>query len=103
LKYSILLRGYGDHEGERTPLKLHIPRMFVFANRGGFAYYVSRLTRVPALAPLRFESPQKAKTKKALLLFCSRAFLVWRPQGDSNPRRRRERAVSWARLDDRDL
>ena len=28
---------------------------------------------------------------------------MWRPQGDSNPRRRRERAVSWARLDDRDL
>ncbi len=22
--------------------------------------------------------------------------LNWRPQGDSNPRRRRERAVSWA-------
>ena len=29
--------------------------------------------------------------------------MFWRPQGDSNPRRRRERAVSWARLDDRDL
>ncbi len=29
--------------------------------------------------------------------------MLWRPQGDSNPRRRRERAVSWARLDDRDL
>lgn len=28
---------------------------------------------------------------------------MWRPQGDSNPRRRRERPVSWARLDDRDL
>ena len=27
----------------------------------------------------------------------------WRPQGDSNPRRRRERAVSWARLDDGDF
>ncbi len=26
----------------------------------------------------------------------------WRPQRDSNPRRRRERAVSWARLDDGD-
>ncbi len=33
----------------------------------------------------------------------SEAFFNWRPQGDSNPRRRRERAVSWARLDDRDL
>src|SRR5579884_3258907 len=27
---------------------------------------------------------------------------VWRPQGDSNPRYRRERAVSWAGLDDGD-
>jgi hypothetical protein len=26
----------------------------------------------------------------------------WRPQGDLNPCRRRERAVSWARLDDGD-
>ena len=30
-------------------------------------------------------------------------FFIWRPQGDSNPRRRRERPVSWAGLDDRDL
>jgi integrase len=29
-------------------------------------------------------------------------FLKWRPQGDSNPCRRRERPVSWARLDDGD-
>ncbi len=28
---------------------------------------------------------------------------VWRPQGDSNPRYRRERAVSWAGLDDGDV
>ena len=27
----------------------------------------------------------------------------WRPQRDSNPRRRRERPVSWARLDDGDV
>lgn len=27
----------------------------------------------------------------------------WRPVGDLNPCRRRERAVSWARLDERDL
>ena len=27
---------------------------------------------------------------------------IERPQGDSNPRRRRERAVSWAGLDDGD-
>ena len=27
----------------------------------------------------------------------------WRPQGDLNPRRRREKAVSWARLDDGDV
>jgi hypothetical protein len=27
----------------------------------------------------------------------------WRPQGDSNPRYRRERAVSWAGLDDGDM
>ena len=26
----------------------------------------------------------------------------WRPQGDSNPCRRRERPVSWTRLDDGD-
>ena len=35
--------------------------------------------------------------------FSGRGYWFWRPQGDSNPRRRRERAVSWARLDDRDL
>ena len=29
-------------------------------------------------------------------------FLFWRPQGDLNPRRRRERAVSLAELDDGD-
>jgi hypothetical protein len=28
--------------------------------------------------------------------------LLWRPQGDSNPCRRRERPVSWAGLDDGD-
>ena len=28
---------------------------------------------------------------------------VWCPQEDLNLRRRRERAVSWARLDDRDV
>ena len=28
---------------------------------------------------------------------------IWCPHGDLNPSRRRERAVSWARLDDRDL
>ena len=27
---------------------------------------------------------------------------IWRPQGDSNPCRRRERPVSWAGLDDGD-
>ncbi len=27
---------------------------------------------------------------------------VWRPQGDSNPRRQRERLVSWTWLDDGD-
>ncbi len=31
------------------------------------------------------------------------AFLLWRPQGDSNPCRRRERPVSWAGLDDGDM
>lgn len=29
--------------------------------------------------------------------------LSWRPLGDLNPRRRRERAVSWAGLDEGDL
>ena len=29
-------------------------------------------------------------------------FIEWRPQGDLNPCRRRERPVSWARLDDGD-
>ena len=28
---------------------------------------------------------------------------TWRPQRDSNPRRRRERPVSWTGLDDGDL
>ena len=40
------------------------------------------------------------------LITSFRSFLEtekWRPQGDSNPRRRRERAVSWARLDDGDF
>ena len=33
-----------------------------------------------------------------------RSFLFyWRPLGDSNPRRRRERAVSWAGLDEGDM
>lgn len=32
-----------------------------------------------------------------------RSRINWRPQRDSNPRRRRERPVSWARLDDGDL
>ena len=30
------------------------------------------------------------------------SLIIWRPQGDLNPRYRRERAVSWARLDDGD-
>ena len=34
----------------------------------------------------------------------SKAFIFkWRPQGDSNPCRRRERPVSWTGLDDGDL
>jgi hypothetical protein len=50
---------------------------------------------------LRFESSWRNMKKP----FCKAEglFHIWRPQGDSNPRRRRERAVSWARLDDRDL
>ena len=40
---------------------------------------------------------QKALKKKA-----DRAFLLWRPQPDLNRRRCRERAVSWAGLDDGD-
>ena len=31
------------------------------------------------------------------------SLINWRPQRDSNPRRRRERPVSWARLDDGDV
>ncbi len=31
------------------------------------------------------------------------SLICWRPQGDSNPRYRRERAVSWAGLDDGDV
>jgi hypothetical protein len=33
---------------------------------------------------------------------CNPLILLWRPQGDSNPCRRRERPVSWAGLDDGD-
>ena len=44
-----------------------------------------------------------AQKKKPFPISRKRIFPMWRPQGDSNPRRRRERAVSWARLDDRDL
>ena len=34
---------------------------------------------------------------------CESGFEIsWRPQGDLNPCRRRERPVSWARLDDGD-
>ena len=40
---------------------------------------------------------QKATFSADSLLF------YWRPQGDLNPCRRRERAVSWARLDDGDI
>lgn len=35
--------------------------------------------------------------------FLPRLFNVWRPLGDLNPRRRRERAVSWAGLDEGDM
>ncbi len=35
-------------------------------------------------------------------LLVSARFYKWRPQGDLNPCRRRERPVSWTRLDDGD-
>lgn len=40
--------------------------------------------------------------EKAWQHSCCQAFKMWRPQGDLNPCRRRERPVSWARLDDGD-
>ena len=61
------------------------------------------LTRSSASVPLRsirFESAKHGETKNPAAK--AAGFYCWRPQRDSNPRRRRERAVSWARLDDRD-
>ena len=43
------------------------------------------------------------KHTKALPQFVKGLSTIWCPHGDLNPSRRRERAVSWARLDDRDL
>ena len=42
------------------------------------------------------------KHTKALPQFVKGLSTIWCPHGDLNPSRRRERAVSWARLDDRD-
>ena len=42
----------------------------------------------------------QSKTKKEPLKAAQ--CIYWRPLGDLNPRRRRERAVSWARLDEGD-
>ncbi len=42
-------------------------------------------------------------TKKAPEKKFSPGLSVWRPLGDLNPRRRRERAVSWAGLDEGDV
>ena len=62
----------------------------------------------------RFSSTMARRTrtppKKEVLGFwsnCGQSFEVegenWRPQRDLNSRRRRERPVSWARLDDGDV
>ena len=40
--------------------------------------------------------------RKSTYAFAYVLTFLWRPQGDLNPRRLRERQVSWARLDDRD-
>ena len=42
-------------------------------------------------------------TKKACRYSKPFYFFKWRPQGDSNPCRRRERPVSWTGLDDGDV
>ena len=47
-----------------------------------------------------YYSQKKWVTKNAVTRWFK--LLNWRPQGDSNPRYRRERAVSWAGLDDGD-
>ena len=47
---------------------------------------------------------EKAKKKRPYRSKVSLEYQIkWRPQRDLNPRRRRERAVSWAGLDDRDI
>jgi hypothetical protein len=43
----------------------------------------------------------KCENKEGITFVTPRYF--WRPQGDSNPRYRRERAMSWTGLDDRDI
>lgn len=62
-------------------------------------------------------SPRLWRTAFAIVLICqfceirpvlgvpaeARKSESWRPQGDSNPCFRRERAVSWTRLDDGDV
>ncbi len=40
--------------------------------------------------------------KKGYRKLCNLLIFKWRPQGDSNPCRRRERPVSWTGLDDGD-
>ena len=63
----------------------------------------------PDLLPLLFivlqtdnEAPN-TKAKSPSAFSAEGLSTIWCPHGDLNPSRRRERAVSWARLDDRDL
>jgi hypothetical protein len=51
----------------------------------------------------RLEMRYSAYKKRAAFPEKSDPFAFWRPQTDLNRRRRRERAVSWAGLDDGDL
>ncbi len=61
-----------------------------------------RITCVAAHARILAVLEQKEKLSTGGYTPVLNSIYIWRPQGDLNPCRRRERAVSWARLDDGD-
>jgi hypothetical protein len=80
-----------------------LPENFSYRN-ADFKFRTSKILRefktcLPICIILKNDIPGKGKRRSR---FLATAFIIWRPQGDLNPCRRRERPVSWARLDDGD-